>query len=189
MKVLRAEDYAAVPWKNGGGVTREIALHRDARLHEDFLWRLSIATVARPGPFSRFDGVDRSIAVLSGEGMLLHCRGESVRVDAGTPPFSFDGEIEISSELLGGPTLDLNAMTRRNFFRHAMRRAQFSGGMTVKGTADLTLVVSNGVIELHAEDRGYLRPHDTVTDIFPGTMFELHAERATHIFIVELMRP
>ena len=188
MMVLRAEEYATVPWKNGGGATREIAVHRDTHLHEDFLWRLSIAAVVRTGPFSRFDGVDRSIAVISGEGMLLHSSGESARVTAGAPPFSFDGETEISSELLGGPTVDLNVMSRRRFFRHTMRRAQFSGWITVKGTADQTLVVSNGVAELHSQRHCNLHPHDTVTDIFPGTMFELYSERATEIFIVELIR-
>jgi uncharacterized protein len=188
MMVLRADQYATVPWKNGGGATREIAVHRDARLHDDFLWRLSIATVARPGPFSRFEGVDRSIAVMSGEGMLLRSSGGIALVAEGAPPFSFDGETEISSELLGGPTIDLNVMTRRRFFRHAMRRALFRGWMTFEGTADQTLVVSNGMVELHAQGRADLRPRDTVSEIFPGTKVDLRSARDTEIFIVEVMR-
>lgn len=186
--VLRANQCPTVPWKNGGGATKEIAVNRDARAHDDFLWRLSVATVDRPGPFSRFDGVDRSIAVMGGEGMLLRSTGETARVTAGGPPFSFDGETEISCELLGGPTIDLNVMTRRRFFRHTMRRALFRGWMTVEGTADQTLVVSNGMVELHGQGRGDLRPHDTVSDIFPGMKVDFRSDRETEIFIVEVMR-
>jgi environmental stress-induced protein Ves len=56
-------------WRNGGGETREIISWPPGQA--DFDWRASIATVAQDGPFSAFPGIDRSITLLSGEGVQL----------------------------------------------------------------------------------------------------------------------
>ena len=42
---------APVPWKNGGGSTREIACGPAGAGMDGFDWRASIATIAAPGPF------------------------------------------------------------------------------------------------------------------------------------------
>ena len=61
----------AMPWKNGGGSTVELAISpADAGL-EDFAWRISTAQVAVDGAFSSFPGIDRSLAVLAGNGVCL----------------------------------------------------------------------------------------------------------------------
>ena len=49
-------DVKASPWKNGGGVTREIAKGAAAGPDDDWGWRISIAEVERDGPFSTFPG-------------------------------------------------------------------------------------------------------------------------------------
>ena len=36
-----------------------------------FAWRVSVADVGTAGPFSRFDGIDRTLVLLSGAGMTL----------------------------------------------------------------------------------------------------------------------
>lgn len=187
MKVLRADQYATVPWRNGGGTTQEIAVHRDARRHDDFLWRLSIATVSKSGPFSLFDGVDRTIALVDGAGMSLRSPTETTIIAADTPPFSFAGETEIECEVLGGSTIDLNAMTRRGFFSHSMRREQVLGWTALEGSADQTFVVTNSVIELSSHGRATVRPLDTIAEIVPGETFELYSDTGAEIFIVELM--
>ncbi|RAC78746.1 HutD family protein, partial [Burkholderia multivorans] len=83
--LIRAADLVASPWKNGGGVTREIAAGFPEAGHADapgadapgagaldtFVWRVSVADVGAAGPFSRFDGVDRTLVLLSGAGMTL----------------------------------------------------------------------------------------------------------------------
>ena len=56
---IRAADYRAMAWKNGQGMTREIAREPG---DGDFLWRLSIAEVAASGDFSlRFVGQSRNV--------------------------------------------------------------------------------------------------------------------------------
>lgn len=71
MQLLRARDYRRMPWKNGGGETVEIAVFPTNAGVDAFDWRISIATVATNGPFSIFPGIDRTLSILSGEGMTL----------------------------------------------------------------------------------------------------------------------
>jgi environmental stress-induced protein Ves len=122
VQFLRAKDHKLVPWKNGGGVTREIAVYVDGTEYADFLWRVSIATVDRDGPFSRFEGIDRTIAVLQGAGMILKSDDDEARLTPESQPFAFRGETPIDASVIDGETTDLNAMTRRGYFNHFMER-------------------------------------------------------------------
>lgn len=123
--VIRAAELVASPWKNGGGVTREIASHVpsarvDGGALDAFAWRVSVADVATAGPFSRFDGVDRTLVLLSGAGMLLDERaeqGNDGHTHALTKPLDvarFRGEAAIDARLVDGATRDFNLMVRRN---------------------------------------------------------------------------
>ncbi|WP_422648130.1 Histidine utilization protein HutD [Cupriavidus sp. H18C1] len=104
-----------MPWKNGGGTTREIAAWPPAAGIDAFDWRLSIADIAADGPFSAFPGIDRQIVLLDGDGVRLHARDGSFdhRLVAVGEPFAFAGEATVDATLLGGPTRDFNVMTRR----------------------------------------------------------------------------
>ena len=105
----------AMPWKNGGGVTREIVCQPPGAGLDAFDWRVSIAHIASDGPFSRFEGVDRVITLLEGAGVQLSSSDGAVAHRLATPwqPFAFAGEADIDSRLLGGPCDDFNVMTRR----------------------------------------------------------------------------
>lgn len=115
--VVRAADRVTMPWKNGGGVTHELA--REGQGAAGFAVRLSLAEVAEDGPFSRFCGVDRVILLIDGAGFRLRRPdGLEVALDRPGAPFSFHGEDDWACALVDGPTLDLNVMTDR-----ATRRA------------------------------------------------------------------
>lgn len=103
------------PWKNGGGVTREIACFPPGAVMDAFDWRISIATIAADGPFSVFEGVDRVITLLDGAGMRLRARDGSFDHLLDTPlaPFAFPGEAPVDCTLLAGESQDFNVMTRR----------------------------------------------------------------------------
>lgn len=112
--LVRASELAAVPWKNGGGVTREVAAHPPQAGFDTFDWRVSVADVAQPGPFSRFAGIDRTLVLLEGAGMRLvdeggvtHLLSEPLAVA------HFAGEASIDASLVDGPTRDFNLMLRR----------------------------------------------------------------------------
>lgn len=100
------------PWRNGGGETREIISYPPGQT--DFDWRISIATIAQDGPFSAFPGIDRSITLLSGDGVHLQALPDIRHaLTAIGEPFSFSGDIALSARLAGGITTDFNVMTRR----------------------------------------------------------------------------
>ncbi|HEY3634719.1 MAG TPA: HutD family protein, partial [Caldimonas sp.] len=57
--LVRTADVPAQPWKNGGGVTRELLA---LPAGDDWRVRVSVAEVASDGAFSTFVGVDRWFA-------------------------------------------------------------------------------------------------------------------------------
>lgn len=125
---LAAAKYRTVPWRNGGGVTSEIAVEPEgATVDSRFLWRLSLARIDRSGPFSAFDGYDRTIALITGAGMVLNFgeRG-SARVDKPMQPLAFSGEWAPGCALIAGPTEDFNVMTDRQRIRHRVERLEAS---------------------------------------------------------------
>jgi environmental stress-induced protein Ves len=113
----------ASPWKNGGGVTREIACHPPSANMQDFDWRISIAHIARDGDFSVFAGVDRVITLLEGGGVHLSSADGSVLHALDTPlqPFAFSGDAAVHGRLLNGDCHDFNVMTRRGVCQAEVR--------------------------------------------------------------------
>jgi len=109
------ERLPASPWKNGGGVTREIVCQPPGAGMDSFAWRISIAHIARDGPFSAFPGVDRVITLLEGDGVHLRSTDGTVdhRLDQPLHPFAFSGEAPVDATLLEGDCHDFNVMTRR----------------------------------------------------------------------------
>ena len=71
MRLLAARDRLAKPWKNGGGVTRDVAIAPPDAGLDTFDWRISFADVASDGPFSPFPDIDRTLTVVDGEGLAL----------------------------------------------------------------------------------------------------------------------
>ncbi|WP_175908070.1 HutD/Ves family protein [Burkholderia seminalis] len=116
--LIRAADLVASPWKNGGGVTREIGAFPPGAALDAFAWRVSVADVGTAGPFSRFDGIDRTLVLLSGAGMTLAEAGGAHHVlDAPLARADFAGEAAIDATLHDGATRDFNLMTRRSAAR------------------------------------------------------------------------
>ncbi len=116
--LIRGADLVAAPWKNGGGVTREVAAFPHGAGLDAFVWRMSVADVAQAGPFSRFAGIDRTLVLLSGAGMLLDEKVETSTTNtlALTQPLDiaqFAGEAQIDARLVDGATRDFNLMVRR----------------------------------------------------------------------------
>jgi hypothetical protein len=107
------------PWKNGAGLTRELAVHPQGAGMEDFDWRMSIAEVASDAPFSAFPEVDRCIVLLRGAGMRLHSADGRLDQPLNEPldPFHFPGDKALQATLIDGPSSDFNVMTRRGRWR------------------------------------------------------------------------
>ena len=111
-RVIPANEYRRVRWKNGTGWTREIARMPD---REDWDWRLSIAEIEQDGSFSLFPGIERELVLIRGNGLRLRFEDDEVRELQ--PPHErirFAGERVVRGELLDGPTHDFNLMWRRD---------------------------------------------------------------------------
>ena len=139
MLVLKAAERIARPWKNGGGITRDVYTHPEGAALEAFDWRVSLADVASDGPFSHFAGIDRTTAILSGAGFDLTVDGDTHRLTPQTPPLAYPGDGAASARLIAGPVTDLNVMTRRGRCRHHLSRRRITGDTDIAMTAGLLL--------------------------------------------------
>lgn len=118
MKLIPADAMRRMPWKNGGGITTEIAIAPSGATLDNFDWRISTAQVDAAGPFSRFAGIDRTLAVIAGGRLTMHrAEGETVTVAPGEAPVRFPGEVDIHATL-DAPLSDFNVMTRRGTWAH-----------------------------------------------------------------------
>lgn len=106
-----------MPWKNGRGTTRELALWPDGATfeREDWDWRVSAASVQADGPFSSFPGCERILVVTRGAGLRLAHEGADARAARLRPlePYRFSGDGRTSAELVAGPVEDFNVIARR----------------------------------------------------------------------------
>ncbi|MGN7199739.1 HutD/Ves family protein [Arthrobacter sp. SAFR-044] len=114
MQIIRFADLKAEPWRNGGGVTREIA--RQASPDGGWDWRVSIADVAKAGDFSAFPGMERVLTVIEGELLLLSVGGAEQPLEK-YRPFRFDGGAATTATLPTGDIRDLNVITRTGAFK------------------------------------------------------------------------
>ncbi|QES44386.1 hypothetical protein DEJ49_28320 [Streptomyces venezuelae] len=178
-ELLRWTAYRTVPWKNGGGTTREVA--------EGAGWRVSVADVAGDGPFSHFPDTDRVITPVEAEGaaaMLLTVEGIPHRI-APLTPFAFPGDAPTHCHLPSGPVRNLNVMTRRGGASARVRIvdvAAAAGGTEPGCEADeilLLMPVTEGLALVTPDGRDTpLARLDCVRHSGPGTV-RLRGEGAT----------
>jgi uncharacterized protein len=118
--IIRSDDLVPRPWKNGQGVTWEIAIDPPGSGLDDFRWRVSRARIEAEGPFSSFPGCERWITCVEGAGFALHFEDG---VKLAVPPFvpvRFAGDRPVLCRLAGGPCTDINVIARRDLVRVAI---------------------------------------------------------------------
>src|SRR5262245_19065467 len=107
--VYPIESIPSEPWRNGGGVTKTIAAR-------DTQWRVSLASIERDGPYSRFPGISRVSLILSGEGITLKSKEAVVQL---RPLLAqeYDGDADWDAKLVDGPAMALNVMSAKGRYR------------------------------------------------------------------------
>jgi uncharacterized protein len=127
MEIIRFAMLKPRPWRNGGGVTREVAGLRlpasesgtvpAARSQDaEWQWRVSIAEVSKAGPFSPFPGMERVLTVIDGELLLLSVDGVEHPLEK-YRPFRFPGDADSAGALPTGHIRNLNVITRNGAFK------------------------------------------------------------------------
>ena len=187
MRILRAGNYRRMPWKNGGGETAEIAVFPEGAGLDDFGWRVSMATVEAGGPFSAFPGVDRTLSILEGEGMILSVEGRiPIGLTSRSDPLTFPADVATSARLIAGPITDLNVMTRRGRYRHAVTSHRVEGSMEID-PAGMEVLAFCGSASLFAGSgdggRERLRRFDTAV-IYGGA--GLRIEGRGRLFLIKI---
>ena len=166
MWLLPAASRRESRWRNGGGRTFEVACDPPGSTPDGFNWRISIAEIAAPGPFSSFAGVDRTLTLVRG-GSLTLWFGEDERLL--TSPFDqvcFAGE-QFVKTALDSPALVVNVMTRRGLHQHHARQVKDGERLQAAAGEILVLValretVRVGEAMLSRFDAALLSPADPV---------------------------
>jgi environmental stress-induced protein Ves len=168
VQILRFSDLPARPWKNGGGTTVEYTVCPDGAGFDDFSWRVSRARVGRHGPFSAFPGIDRTLAVVEGNGIDLAVANRLVRLDRETPPFRFAADEPIEADLVDGPIEDLNVMSRRGYWNHSLIRVPLDEARPLALTGEIGVVVAVGAVTIDDFDGAVERLGDADAAIVDG---------------------
>lgn len=154
MQILPAAAQRRMPWKNGGGVTTEIAVFPAGAGLDDFAWRISMARVEKDGPFSLFPGIDRTLMLLDGEGLHLSVEGrEPLHLARPYGTAAFPADVAASARLDAGPITDLNVMTRRGVCAAEISLLRVSDRRRLDAVAGVTVILADAE-GLHAEVDG-----------------------------------
>jgi len=179
----------ASPWKNGGGSTRQLAIHPPQASLDDFVWRISCARVSGAGPFSAFPGIQRSLALLEGE-LLLQRQSGITTLCAGGEALDFPGEEPISATPLAGEVLDLNLMSRRDEWQQELSSWLLHGEMPLAELAEVRLLLcSAGLLRVRLQDGRTFSLHPRQALLLndePGEL-HLHGQQA-HCYLGLLRR-
>ena len=109
-RIVNPDEFQTNLWKNGGGVTHEIARHP---VGDGWQWRISIAEVGVDGPFSLFLGMTRILTVIDGAGIDLLSAGGVLEARL-HQPVPFSGDLDVTARLVGGPVRNLNLIYDAN---------------------------------------------------------------------------
>lgn len=177
------------PWKNGGGSTTEIALEPKGAGFDEFDWRISLATISQSGPFSVFAGIDRTLALVDGDGVLLDFGGERFVLSEADPIIEFPGEAAVHATITDGVTTDFNVMTRRARCRHRLEARIVRGVDELRRRSATTLVFladGESLTVSSASERIALVRYDAVV-LESADVWTLEAAMAT-VFVVDIIK-
>jgi uncharacterized protein len=163
LKIIRKSSFAALPWKNGGGITHEAI--RVPAGGDSFLWRMSVAHIDSSGPFSDFAGYRRNMVLLRGRGLTLKFGdgdGNARALRKIGDFVEFDGAVPTYCELFDGPCVDLNFMVSKALQADASI-LRLDTSVTLPATLGRTLIFSVEVpllLDIDAGEPVTLEPWD-----------------------------
>lgn len=115
---LDPTQYVTTPWRNGGGVTVDIAVVIDK---DGDVWRFGRTPIVAPGPFSDYRGFDRAQVLVAGSGLVLKTPDGEIDVRQPFRPVRFAGETPVVSRLEAGPVEVVNLIGNRAKVRIDLR--------------------------------------------------------------------
>jgi environmental stress-induced protein Ves len=149
---LDPADYRRTPWKNGGGITVDIAEDGD-------VWRFGRTPITAPGPFSDYAGFDRLQVLVAGRGLVLQTPDGEIDVRTPLKPVRFAGETPIVSRLESGPVEVVNLIGARAKVRIDLQVLQ-AGASLGRGAGTHIVYAASGPAALTIEREAHRLPAD-----------------------------
>lgn len=144
MELIRKADYREGRWRNGMGVSWDIA--SDPPGAEDFGWRFALARIDAGVPFSRYPQVDRIFTLIDGGGLDLSFAGAPpLAVPQRFVPHAFACDVDTFCRLRAGPCRALNLFTRRG--RWAATASVLSSGAEIVHPGPVLLFALSGAAD------------------------------------------
>lgn len=125
IKLIKKSEYLLMPWKNNLGSTLQIDIENN------FLWRLSAATIEQACPFSEYAGYKRLLSLWQGNGLLLN----DFLLKPGMV-YRFNGEDLIMCDNLGSEVTDLGFIFRADKISAEMKCLTLTTDHTFKFDSD-----------------------------------------------------
>jgi environmental stress-induced protein Ves len=117
MTPLPQQDFRRTPWKNGGGVTIDIAGAYGTGAEDGSwagtIWRFGRTAITVPAPFSDLTGYERMQLVIEGSGLVLEAPDGEIDLRVALRPVRYDGGIPLVSRLETGPVEVINLIAER----------------------------------------------------------------------------
>lgn len=186
IRLYQAADYPRMPWKNGGGTTQEVA-RNPGDSSAAFEWRLSIADVAQDGGFSAFNGYQRVITVLEGQGIQLTVDGREQTPLTSRQAYAFPGDARVDCRLLDGPIRDFNLIYAPQ--RYQARLQWASAPWVFHSAAPIVLVLNAGgmlVVRVDGEAHALPSRYDCLHSDGPVELVEYRLEGEVDACVIEL---
>lgn len=168
--------YRQVPWRNGGGSARDIAVHPlGASMADPFAWRVALAEIEHDGPFSHYEpDIERIITLLDGAGFELEFE-EAPGISLSEPhmPARFRGHWQTSCRLKGGRCIVINILYDDRAFSsqtHIIRPVADQPMIFSPPGRQSILFCLNGRFEIKTEDPALQQPESQQGSLAPDQL-------------------
>ncbi len=163
------EDVSREPWRNRGGWTRTVAVAEVGAEPPATTtsasaattttgtgrtpphWRVSAADITQDGPFSVFEGLDRTAVLLDGPGLKLVAPQATIAFEQVGDLAAFPGEMPLQAHLGTGPARLWNVMVERSRWRADVQLQATATARVEPGAHAVILVLSGTLLVDDAE--------------------------------------
>lgn len=146
-------EFAATPWRNGAGVSREVAASPSAERADpaelakptELVWRVSVAELTSDADFSTYAGYDRQFVIASDYrvGLSLDSATHTSRYELSHgQSLRFAGEAPVRVRLNGRHARALNLFVHRSRARGHVRVVRRDGTLTFAQPPRLVMLLS-----------------------------------------------
>jgi environmental stress-induced protein Ves len=150
---------------------------------------MSVAEIARSGPFSAFDGVERWFAVVRGAGVQLDVgmahAAAAYKLTPDAAPLCFAGESQVDCTLTKGAAQAFNLMLRRGSAKGRMSRVNGDFSSELDNSKVIAVYAISARASVHFDDEFLDLPANTLAwrDCPPASRLQMRAAQALWIEI------